>query len=157
MSEQPATSPLDRARASLTEVQRSARQAASRLARQGASALGRLTDSLRAARDRRAARRLLRPDGTLVSPPATPRNASKRPLPRPALAAPLRGGIDGLRQRWQEAIAEGRKAARAKEEALRADYERRVRHMPALHRRRASESAPPAHAIVTQDERKTGR
>jgi hypothetical protein len=138
MSEHPASTLFDRARASLSEAGRNARQAADRIARQGGHALGRVTDSLRAARDRRSALRLLRPDGTLASPPATPPATGERPLPAPIarLAAPLRGGIAGLRQRWQDALAEGRAAARAKENELRADYEQRVRHNPALHERR---------------------
>lgn len=138
MSRRPASSMLGRARATLGEAQRNARQAAGRIAHQGADALGRLTDSLRAARDRRSASRLLRPDGTLASPPAAAPTAGERPLPAPIarLAAPLRGGIAGLRQRWQDALAEGRAAARAKENELRADYEQRVRHNPALHERR---------------------
>ena len=81
-----------------------------------------------------------RPDGTLVapSPSATTtvvvrstRSARTGLVTR--VMAPVTGARAALRVRWDDALREGRLAARDKETEIRAEYERRVRHDPRLH------------------------
>jgi len=81
-----------------------------------------------------------RPDGSLVSPP----------LPAPVQRVP-ESGRDGaasplaaLRERWHDAVREGKLAAREKETEIRAEYERRVRHDARLHAQHHGVLPPPA-------------
>ncbi|HLZ69808.1 MAG TPA: hypothetical protein VKV26_07855 [Dehalococcoidia bacterium] len=70
-----------------------------------------------------------RPDGSAVSPP----------LPPPVQRAPEPGRngahspLAVLRERWRDAVREGKLAARERETEIRAEYERRVRHDARLH------------------------
>lgn len=80
-----------------------------------------------------------RPDGSLVAPP----------LPAPVQRAPTPGRngagspLAAIKERWHDAVREGKLAAKEKESAIRAEYERRVRHDPRLHAQHHGVLPPP--------------
>jgi hypothetical protein len=80
-----------------------------------------------------------RPDGSPVSPPL--------PAPVQRVPEPDRNGagspLEALKERWRDAVREGKLAAREKETEIRAQYERRVRHDPRLHAQHHGVLPPP--------------
>lgn len=80
-----------------------------------------------------------RPDGSPVSPPL--------PAPVQRVPEPGRNGagspLEALRERWRDAVREGKLAAKEKETEIRAEYERRVRHDPRLHAQHHGVLPPP--------------
>ncbi len=80
-----------------------------------------------------------RPDGSPVSPPL-PAPVQRVPEPgRNGAASP----IAALKERWRDAVREGKLAAKEKETEIRAEYERRVRHDPRLHAQHHGVLPPP--------------
>jgi len=80
-----------------------------------------------------------RPDGSIVSPPL--------PAPVQRVPEPERNGggspLAALKERWRDAVREGKLAAKAKESEIRAEYERRVRHDARLHAQHHGVLPPP--------------
>jgi hypothetical protein len=114
---------IKRARSDLQTLEQAAKQQPQRLlkvvrARRGGSATARP--------DRR-------PDGSAVPPALVPAAPARRDGAIEKIVAPVAEIRTALRDRWQDAMREGKLAAKEKEAEIRAEYEQRVRHDPRLH------------------------